>query len=70
MMKAVIVGDRKLMLLGLSEENLKRLKDNQPIKFAGEEVNLPGWDIAIVYGTTEQSLAGELRAAGFDIPTE
>lgn len=70
MIKAVINREpgRPLVLLGISAENVRRLRDNQPILFDGAEISLPGYEFSIVYGDTEQALVGELRAAGFDIP--
>lgn len=50
----------KLVVLGLSHENLKRLKAGQPIKFAGDEIDLPGTEFLIFVGKTEQSMAREL----------
>lgn len=68
--KAVVVKDeRRLLLLGVSEENVRRLRDGKPIAFPGEDVGLDGWDVAIVHGQTEQSLVGELRAHGLEIPS-
>jgi hypothetical protein len=42
--------------LGLSEENIRRLKDGQPILIEGAPVKL-NHDIFIMYGKTEQSIA-------------
>ena len=53
--------DRKLLGLGLSHENLKRLKDKQPIQFKGEALGLDGIDILIFAGETEASMAKELE---------
>lgn len=55
--------NRKLLGLGLSHENLKRLKDNQPIRFKGEPLGLEGIDILIFAGKTETSMAQELDPA-------
>ena len=54
-------GQRKMILLGLSEGNLMRLREKKPIHINGEELNLPGIDIVICWGQTEDSLAKELR---------
>lgn len=54
---------RKLIGLGLSHENLKRLKDNQPIRFKGESVGLDGVDVLIFAGKTEESMAAKLDPA-------
>lgn len=42
--------------IGLSEENIRRLKDGQPILVEGGSLNL-NHDIFIMYGKTEQSIA-------------
>ena len=65
MLKMVGSGKRngrpiKLVLLGLSHINLDRLKADQPIKFAGEEVGIDDVEFVIFSGETEQSMAREL----------
>jgi len=50
----------KLVIFGLSHENLRRLKDNQPIIFAGDELGLPDTEIVIFSGETEASMARDL----------
>ena len=51
---------RKLLCVGLSHANLKRLKDDQPIRFKGEDVGLPDQDFLIFFGETEESLAAQI----------
>jgi hypothetical protein len=50
----------KLLILGLSEENMKRLKDGQPIKFPMDHLQIPnmpeGYEIIIFSGKTEESM--------------
>ena len=53
-------GDRTMILLGLSEGNLMRLREKKPIIINGEEMNMPGLDIIICWGETEDKLAEEL----------
>lgn len=57
-----------LIVFGLSEENVKRLKEGRPIFFDGAELVLPGMKFAIIYGTTEQQMEQDLINAGFRIP--
>ena len=57
---ATTADGRKLLGIGLSHENLKRLKDNQPIRFKGEAVNLDGYDVMIFAGATEESMAKQM----------
>ncbi len=54
---------RKLLGIGLSHENLARLKDGKPIKFKGEPLGIPGHDFLIFSGETEESMAKELDPA-------
>lgn len=49
-----------LIGLGLSRENLKRLKDGQPIVVHLADLNLPPGQILIFYGTTEAAMAKTL----------
>jgi predicted kinase len=57
--------DNPLVVLGLSEGNIIRLKNGQPIyiPISSCGVNLPG-KITIVYGVTEYDVEGQLRRAG------
>jgi hypothetical protein len=56
---------RAFVVLGLSHENLRRLKDDQPIVISGESLHLPDVDsIYIFAGETEQSMTRELHAHG------
>lgn len=49
-----------LIILGLSKENIARLKQGKPILFDATNLGLPGKHIAIHYGETEQALMDEL----------
>ena len=60
---AATPNGRKLLGLGLSHENLARLKDGMPIRFKGEPVGIPLYDILIFAGKTEESMAKELDPA-------
>ena len=58
------VGDN--MILGLSHENVRRLKKGQPIRFAAKDLGFPGEiTVYIFYGVTEADMERELEAAGF-----
>ena len=50
----------RLVVLGLSHQNLARLKAHQPIAFPGEDVGLPDMEFVIFSGETEQSMAREM----------
>lgn len=51
------------VILGLSEENIVRLKKGQPIVFDGEQIGLAGKRIWIMHGATELSILNELQEA-------
>jgi len=51
---------KDILLLGLSGENVRRLKDGKPIHINGSEMGL-GNDIVIMYGETEAHLYKELQ---------
>lgn len=53
----------KTIILGLSEENIKRLQSNQPIRF-NLDVLVPGSDLKvfIIAGKTEESMALTLKS--------
>lgn len=53
---------RRVMGLGLSDENIERLKNKQPILFDAGEIGVPGLDVLIMHGETEDSIKEELRA--------
>lgn len=46
----------KAILLGLSDENLRRLKLGQPIKFNLKEVGLQDMDVVIFNGKDESTM--------------
>lgn len=50
----------KLVVLGLSDQNIMRLEAGEPIAFAGEEVDVPGVEFLIFAGRTEATMAREL----------
>ena len=60
MIKAV-VGN--LIIFGLSEENIKRLKENKPIVFDATKLGMEGRHICILYGETEESIVADLQDA-------
>jgi hypothetical protein len=44
------------IILGLSDVNLERLKDGQPIKFNLKELGLPDYEVFIFNGKDEQTM--------------
>lgn len=62
MLKAVAHGDdHELIVLGLSDENIKRLKNNQPITFDLDQLGIKGIRIFIFAGETEESMAEDMK---------
>jgi hypothetical protein len=62
-------GGRKLLILGLTEENIKRLLDDQPIvKNLGDE-HVPGleeWDVTILGPEDTARFLAAVAAQGVD----
>lgn len=57
---ATTADNRKLLGIGLSYVNLDRLRDNRPIRFKGEDLDLDGVDILLFAGATEDSMAKQM----------
>ena len=57
--KLTKVDGNKLIVFGLSEENVQRLKGGQPILIHGSDLDLPD-DYVIAYGKTEESIMQDL----------
>jgi hypothetical protein len=55
------MGASGLIILGLSHVNLARLKDGRPIAFDGAEIGIPGTQIVIFAGETEQSMVSQMQ---------
>ena len=60
MLKALINGDRKMLVLGLSKLNIERLKAGKPI-VVDDLIDRIGMEIFIFAGDTEQSMANDLQ---------
>lgn len=52
----LVANGRELIGFGLSHENLKRLKDGDPILFPGHETGAPEYDFMIFSGETEATM--------------
>jgi hypothetical protein len=58
-------GDKVLLLLGLSEANIAKLREKMPIRVkVGEVTNTPPTEVVIFAGDTEASMTAELLEAG------
>lgn len=59
-----------LIILGLSDENLDRLKKDQPIKFNLNELGLSDYEVLIFNGKTEQEMQKMMMEVGLVHPTK
>lgn len=58
------------MILGLSDENIERLKNGQPIKFNMSALGFPAIEVLIFNGKNEQTMKKELIDIGLIHPTK
>ncbi len=61
-------GGKKMLAMGLSFENLRRLKDGKPVSFALSDLGLDGGEIGeimIFAGETEESITNDLVSKGW-----
>lgn len=59
-----------LIILGLSDENIERLKKDQPIKFNLKELGLPDYNVLIFAGKNETSMQKTMMEVGLIHPTK
>ncbi|MFY3742114.1 MAG: hypothetical protein HMLIMOIP_002578 [Candidatus Nitrosomirales archaeon] len=64
----VRMGTRELIVLGLDAESIRRLKDNKPILFKGEEIGIPNINFTILVGDTLDDIKEDLRCLGIKVP--
>lgn len=62
--KSETASGKTLLGFGISAGNVERLKKGEPIYFELDEMGIPGVDVTIFYGETEQAMYRELKAAG------
>jgi len=61
-------GDgRDLIMIGLSELNIEKLKQGMPIAIEGKDLGMPTLMVSIFYGKTEKDMYNELKAAGINM---
>ena len=53
----------KVCVFGLSEWNIRKLKEGDPILFNLSELGLPPQDVAIFYGATEEIMETQIHNA-------
>jgi len=56
-----------LILLGLSDGNLRRLRAGEPIMFDGADLGLEGCRFGIFWGADEQSMMKQLEQSGIGV---
>lgn len=54
-------GDKPLVIIGLSGENMTRLMADEPIQFDLAELGLPSTIVVIVGGRTEDAITDRLH---------
>jgi hypothetical protein len=54
--RKTLEGKQVLIGVGLSDENVKRMKDGQPISFSLEELGVENHTLLIFTGTTEAEM--------------
>lgn len=57
-------SERRIIGIGLSAGNLRRLQQGQPIAFRTEEIGITGYDVMVVFGETEEAIYKELDSTG------
>lgn len=70
---AVTMGDRRLVGFGLTEDNIRKLKEDMPVyvernmckKLFGVDV-----EVCILYGETTERIIATMRDAGIELPTD
>ena len=62
MLKAMMQNNegKNILLLGLSRENVVRLKEGKPIHINGDELGFEN-DVILVYGETEEQIYEDLQ---------
>lgn len=58
-----------LIILGLSDENIKRLQQDEPIKFNLKELGLPDFDVLIFTAKDEQKMFEMMKSSIHPIKT-
>lgn len=51
-----------LVVLGITPDNIRELKNGRPIYVNGTEVGIPS-DLAVMFGPTNEAIADEIRQA-------
>jgi hypothetical protein len=57
-----------LIGFGLSEGNLRMLREGRPIHIEGAHVGTEPIDFIIMYGATERDIFEQMKASGIEVP--
>jgi hypothetical protein len=70
--RAVTTGPdgRRLLILGVDDENIKRLTSGQPLHVEGDPLGIPGITVVIMHGHSLQDVLDELKTSGVDLPVD
>lgn len=66
MLKARTTGGT--IILGLTDGNLRLLRDGRPIHILGRELGLEGCDIVVLWGEDGPAICKVLEGAGLEVP--
>jgi len=61
------IGVRAVLVLGLSEMNLRKLREGKPIYKDAAEVGFGPLPVVITYGETEEAIAEDLEKNGLPL---
>lgn len=66
MIKAIVQsnGGVKIVVLGVTRENIDRMLDNKPVRLNFSQLGLPPQTVVIIAGETEMDIMEDLRALG------
>lgn len=73
MIKGVLKGKKadgtevSTIFIGLTDENLRRLREDMPIHVEGSDILIDGIDVVVFAGRTEDSIIRALKDHGFRI---
>ena len=57
---------KTLLVLGITPENVRRMKAGHPILVDGSEVGIDNLLVTIMFGQTERSIVAEIRSHGIE----
>lgn len=71
MLKAITENDGKpLTVFGLSDENIKRLKEDHPISIDFSDLGKPEWGTLLIFNGKDEKSMREIFVQNFNIKSE